>query len=197
MRGRMPGRPKAWRTGKQPGGRMVRPILGAGAMALAMLAFPARASEIEDRFLIMELMDRYGVAHDYGTPADYADLFTADGEIGLPGGPVLVKGRAALEAQAVRDHERYRTAPAADGSTKFLMRHIVTNRVVELTGADSAKGSSYVITMIDDGPGGARILSFARYHDSYVREGGRWLIARRDIELDFGDQELAAKYGFR
>lgn len=178
-------------------GRLAGATVSAVTVAAAMSASPAAATEVEDRFLIMEVMDRYGVVHDYGTPAEYADLFTADGEIGFPNGPVLVKGRAALEAQAVRDHEKYRTAPDANGKTKFLMRHLVTNRVVDLTGPDTAKGSSYVITMIDDGPGGAKILSFSRYHDTFVRQNGRWLISRRDIELDFGDQELAAKYGFR
>ena len=51
---------------------------------------------IADRTLIRELMDRYGIVHDSGTPEEYASLFTADGEIAVAsGGPAIVKGREA------------------------------------------------------------------------------------------------------
>src|SRR5690242_15996408 len=60
--------------------------------------------QIAERTLIRELMDRYGSVHDSGTPEEYADLFTADGEIAA-GGRVLVKGREALLTQAQRDHD--------------------------------------------------------------------------------------------
>src|SRR5690606_3747177 len=45
--------------------------------------------QIADRTLIRELMDRYGTVHDSGTPDEYADLFTAEGEIAIGGGPVV------------------------------------------------------------------------------------------------------------
>jgi hypothetical protein len=63
-----------------------------------------------------ELMDRYGLVHDSGTPEEYADLFTTDGEIATSaGGPAIVKGREALIAQARRDHERFTTEPGPGG----------------------------------------------------------------------------------
>ena len=67
------------------------------AASLMVMSATAVASDAEDRFLIMELMDRYGVIHDFGTPEEYADLFTADGEIGT-----RTKGRQALIEQAKR-----------------------------------------------------------------------------------------------
>ena len=77
---------------------------------------------IADRTLIRELMDRYGIVHDSGTPEEYADLFTADGEIAVAsGGPAIVKGREALIAQARRDHERFGNEPAANGKTTSIM----------------------------------------------------------------------------
>ena len=46
---------------------------------------------IADRTLIRELMDRYGIVHDSGTPEEYADLFSADGEIAVvAGGPAIL-----------------------------------------------------------------------------------------------------------
>jgi hypothetical protein len=94
-----------------------------------------------DRTLIRELMDRYGLVHDSGTPEEYADLFTADGEIAVaPGGPAVVKGRQALLAQARRDHERFGTEPAANGTTTSIMRHLISNAQITITGADTATG---------------------------------------------------------
>jgi SnoaL-like domain len=55
--------------------------------APASLPVADSMQDITDRMLIRELMDRYGIVHDSGSPEDYADLFTADGEIAVaPGG---------------------------------------------------------------------------------------------------------------
>src|SRR5690349_10317730 len=100
---------------------------------------------IADRTLIRELMDRYGIVHDSGTPEEYADLFTADGEIAVaPGAPAIVKGREALLAQARRDHERFGNEPAANGKTTSIMRHLISNAQITLTGAGTATGTCYV-----------------------------------------------------
>ena len=99
------------------------------AASLMLMSATGAASEVEDRFLIMELQDRYGVVHDFGTPEEYADLFTADGTIGT-----RTKGREALIEQAKRDHEKYSAAPGPDGKVSSIMRHIISNRIVKLTG---------------------------------------------------------------
>jgi hypothetical protein len=157
----------------------------------------AAASEAEDRFLIMELMDRYGVIHDFGTPEQYADLFTDDGEIATGKGlPAIVKGRQALLQQARRDHERFGAPPGPDGSFSSIMRHVVSNRMVTLTGPASAEGSSYVVTLINDKEAGPQTLSISRYLDKYVKAGGQWRISRREIILESGNQVLGRKYGF-
>ena len=112
-------------------------------LAALCLLFPllSPASEAEDRFLVMELMDRYGVVHDFGTPEQYADLFTEDGEIATgKGRPAIVKGRQALIQQAKRDHERFGAPPGPDGEFSSIMRHVISNRVVSLTGPASAEG---------------------------------------------------------
>lgn len=167
--------------------------------SVACLIFPllSAASEAEDRFLIMELMDRYGVVHDFGTPEQYADLFTEDGEIATgKGRPAIVKGRQALIQQAQRDHERFGAPPGPDGEFSSIMRHVISNRVVSLTGSASAEGSSYVITLINDREQGPQMLSISRYLDKYVKAGGQWKISRREIILESGNQALGRKYGF-
>lgn len=166
-------------------------------IAVAQIAAPLRASEAEDRFLITELMDRYGTIHDFGTPEEYADLFTADGEMAIGGTPIVIKGREALMAQARRDHEKYVLPPGPDGKSMSFMRHIISNRLVELTGPDTANGSCYVMTYVQDGDEGPKLLSIGRYIDRYEKQAGQWRIAHREIKLEFGDQELAKKLGFR
>lgn len=159
-----------------------------------MLAQPAIAGATEDRWAIVNLVMRYGELHDFGSPQDYAAQFTADAEM-VVAGRVVARGHDAIAAQAKHDHERFGvTLP--DGTQSSLMRHLISNAVVESLDGDHATASSYVTTIIRDGDEGPKILSVGRYLDSVERVGGRWRIARRTIVLDFGNAELGRKYGF-
>ncbi len=152
---------------------------------------------IADRTLIRELMDRYGIVHDLGTPEEYADLFTDDGEIAVAtGGPAIVKGRQALIAQARKDHERFGNEPAANGKTTSIMRHLISNAQITNTSADSAAGSCYVTTVVKQGDVGPEILSISRYTDRYVKQSGEWRIQRREITIEFGNAALGKQLGF-
>ena len=170
---------------------------------LLLLAAPMRLpaadslQAIADRTLIRELMDRYGMVHDSGTPEEYADLFTADGEIAVAaGGPAIVKGRQGLIAQARRDHERFGNEPAADGKTTSIMRHLISNSVIALTGSESATGTCYVTTVVKKGDIGPAILSISRYTDLYAKQHGQWHIRRREITIEFGNAALGKQLGF-
>ena len=151
--------------------------------------------QIAERTLIRELMDRYGTVHDSGTPEEYADLFTAEGEIAAAGGRVLAKGREALMEQARRDHDRFGDTDA-NGRWTSIMRHLISNAQITLTGDATAEGTCYVTTVVKKGDVGPAILSISRYADRYVKVGGDWRIERREIFLEFGNSELAAKLGF-
>jgi hypothetical protein len=162
-----------------------------------MLAAADSLQAIADRTLIRELMDRYGIVHDSGTPEEYADLFTADGEIAVaPGGPAIVKGRQGLMAQARRDHQRFGNEPAANGKTTSIMRHLISNSVITLTGPNSAIGTCYVTTVVKKGDIGPAILSISRYTDRYAKQHGEWRIRRREITIEFGNDALGKQLGF-
>jgi hypothetical protein len=166
-------------------------------VACAGLQAADSMQEIADRLLIRELMDRYGVVHDSGSPEEYADLFTADGEIAVAaGGPAIVKGRPALMAQARRDHERFGNEPAANGSTTSIMRHLISNAQVTITGEGRATGTCYVTTVVKKGEVGPAILSISRYADRYVKQNGAWRIQRREITIEFGNGALGRQLGF-
>jgi len=150
----------------------------------------------DDRALILDLMNRYGAVHDFGSPEEYADLFTTDGVIMVGTGPALAEGRAALIAMAKSDHERFSTDPDKDGKTTSIMRHLISNAQISVTGPNTADGMSYVTTIVQKGNIGPAILSVGRYKDQFRKENGEWRIARRQIFLDFGDNELGKKLGF-
>ena len=165
--------------------------------APAMLPAADSLQAIADRTLIRELMDRYGIVHDSGTPEEYADLFMPDGEIAVAaGGPAIVKGREALMAQARRDHERFGNEPAANGKTTSIMRHLISNTQITLTGADTATGICYVTTVVKKGDVGPAILSISRYTDRYAKKNGEWRIQRREITIEFGNSALGKQLGF-
>lgn len=164
-----------------------------GSVSAPALASPSQA---DDRLQIYELMDRYGVVHDFGTPEAYAQLFTADAEISIGSGPPVAKGREALAAMAARDHQRFGGGVTSDGKAALIMRHVISNRSVELVGKDAARGSCYVTTLIRTPDNGLAVLSIGRYEDEYVRQGGQWRISKRRIMIDLGDQKLAKQFGF-
>ncbi len=168
----------------------------AGAMLMLALPTAVAAGSADDRLQIYELMDRYGVVHDLGTPEDYAALFTPDAEISIGSGPPVTKGHDAIVAAAVRDHQRFGGATTSDGKASLIMRHVISNRQATLTGKNTARGSSYVTTLIRTPDNTMAVLSVGRYEDEYVRQDGRWLISRRRILLDLGDQKLAKQLGF-
>jgi hypothetical protein len=151
--------------------------------------------QIAERVLIRELVDRYGTVHDSGTPEEYADLFTADGEIAVGGGRVIVKGRDALMEQARRDHDRFGDTDA-NGRWTSIMRHLISNAQITLTGDTTAEGTCYVTTVVKKGDVGPAILSISRYVDRYVKSSGEWRIERREIFMEFGNSELGARLGF-
>jgi len=176
-----------------------RRIIAAWLLLAASTALPAADSmqAIADRLQIRELLDRYGVVHDSGTPEEYADLFTADGEIAVAaGGPAIVKGREALIAQARRDHERFTTEPGPGGKLTSIMRHLISNAQVTITGADTATGTCYVTTVVKKGDIGPAILSISRYTDRYTRQKGEWRIQRREITIEAGNSALGKELGF-
>ena len=174
-------------------------LLAFPAMGVAAPAAPGSGDALQaivDRSLIRELMDRYGVVHDSGSAEEYADLFTDDGEIAVaPGGAAVVKGRRALMDQARRDHERF-SVTGTDGRSTSLMRHLISNSQITLTGRDTATGTCYVTTVVKKEDVGPAILSISRYTDRYARSDGRWLIQRREITLEFGNSALASQLGF-
>ncbi|WP_232220020.1 nuclear transport factor 2 family protein [Prevotella falsenii] len=100
-------------------------------------------------------------------------LFTEDAEvISKSGGQVFVcKGR-----------EEIGKAFAAFLAGFDVVYHLNGQQTVEIDG-DKATGISYChVTLIGNGK---RNQSGVRYHDTYVKQNGRWLIKKRESDFMF------------
>jgi uncharacterized protein (TIGR02246 family) len=119
----------------------------------------------EDRDEIRDLYSRYCLHVDTGTPEQWADLFTTDGEFGGPVEPVI--GREALKGFA--------TDVLAGGGG---MHHMVSNVALDVNG-DDAVGTASVAIYVGGAPG-----IVGRYQDELRRVDGQWKFSRRNFRPD-------------
>jgi hypothetical protein len=136
----------------------------------------------QDYIDIQQLSARYAFAIDtcVNAGADFADLFTEDGEFsvsqqwGVPGNR-KTKGRVALMDAAGGDG----VGGCKDPKTTlgYGISHIVVNHVITPT-PDGATGKSYILAI---GVGGdpTRIERQGGYDDVYVKTGSGWHIKSR------------------
>lgn len=142
----------------------------------------------DDRILVdmtdpSNLAARYALAVDDRDAAALAALFTEDAEFVQPpaltrgAGEVVTAGRDAIVATVL-------------GGTAHLhgTHHAVHQPVVDVDG-DTAIGRVYCQAHhLYRGRDGMRDNVIAiRYRDNYRRVDGRWLIARRELTVDFAE----------
>lgn len=123
-----------------------------------------------DRTMIQDLLGRYAFAIDYEThdPGLWAALFTEDGCFEIPVMRVVVRGRDNLREFAAGLH---RTIPG--------LHHVMTNLMVDVDG-DRATGKCELNEFLLRPEGIYNNLQ-GWYADEYVRQGPRWLFARRQV----------------
>ncbi|MGE0227838.1 MAG: nuclear transport factor 2 family protein [Dehalococcoidia bacterium] len=121
-----------------------------------------------DRLDILDLAARYSHATDHGDGEALAATFTEDGVFDGPGGSR--QGRAA-----------HVEATNALGASGMVLRHFISNAVIEGDG-DAATMQLYVeVKNLGDL---TTPMLIGRYHDELRRVDGRWLFARRSVEVD-------------
>jgi ketosteroid isomerase-like protein len=132
------------------------------------------AATMDDRAAIAALVYGYAERIDAGDLAGVAALF-ADGvfrsERGgrYEGTPAV---RAVLE-KLVKLHD--------DGTPRT--KHVTTNLVVEVDG-DAATARSYFTVLQQTAAVPLQAIVAGRYHDRFVRVGGRWRFADRLVHMD-------------
>jgi hypothetical protein len=125
---------------------------------------------------IRQLLAAYHFAGDRGRVDDLAATFAEDGVMEFASGTHC--GREAIREALSGVGRR-----EGGGPIGFLHHHLTTSHI-DLSGPDSATGSSYFLVMSRVG-----IDHSGRYADEYVRVEGQWLIARRRVTVAWASTE--------
>ncbi|HEY2214598.1 MAG TPA: nuclear transport factor 2 family protein [Acidimicrobiales bacterium] len=143
--------------------------------------------ELIAREKIRDSLALYNWSGDAFRLSELASAFCPDGTLEIRGRDAL-KGRNAIigflagEDDSSDDESRRaaRIHTPADGQTKRIVRHNLTNiRFLEL-GSEQALVACYFTVFTDIG-----LDHYGRYRDTFVPQGDEWLIAHRFVSTDW------------
>ena len=123
----------------------------------------------EEIMEINHLTNRYNQAADSGDGKAFAETFTEDGILEMPGSDPIV-GRNALEV-------------SGDSFPQLIegVRHWTNNQVVEIDG-DSATASCYLLLMNAGSP--PSMMTTGSYSDELTKTDQGWKFTKRSVSLD-------------
>ena len=130
-------------------------------------------AQIEDQMALKRLVDTFSNLADVKDVAAQLDLFTDDAEVVSKAGEQVFASKGKKEI--------------GEAFTGFLalfdvVYHLNGQQTVDIDG-DTATGISYCyVTLIG---GSKKQQSGVRYHDTYVKQDGRWLIKKRESDFMF------------
>ncbi len=133
--------------------------------------------DIADKLAVHELLGRSAYALDERELETLADCFAADARLTLriAGGDLVgpFEGREGImklmtDSMAAQQDQR---------------RHVVTNAFFAAEEADAAEVVSN-LTLLSVSEGRVQTISCGLYRDRAIRDGDRWRLATRHIELD-------------
>lgn len=126
------------------------------------------SAQVEDQLALKRLVDTFSNLADVKDVKTQMDLFTDDAEVHSKAGEhvSVMKGKAFADYLALFD----------------VVYHLNGQQTVDIDG-DTATGISYCyVTLIGNGK---KNQSGVRYHDTYVKQNGKWLIKRRESNFMF------------
>lgn len=165
-------------------------LLCAPACALAQdLTLEQRVERMEAESEIRHMLIEYGAYLDSRNFAAYADLFASDGE--WIGGFGRFEGPAAIR-KMLEDN----LGVAEPGFVNKSNFHMLTNPLIEIDGDRATVSSKYLFWTRSPENRPTPLLA-GRYVDEFVREGGKWKIARRTTwgEIPYRDPNEPAQAG--
>ena len=128
--------------------------------------------ELVARELIRDTIARYAHLVDRGRIDELLELFAEDATLEAGDAPPA-RGRAAIRAVFVGTGARLATAAPP------LVRHHVSNVLIDVAGPDAATAQSYFVAFTARGAD-----HWGRYRDRFVRQGSRWLFQHRRARAD-------------
>ncbi|MEV4810988.1 nuclear transport factor 2 family protein [Micromonospora avicenniae] len=142
------------------------------------------SDQLADRLAIRDLVDAYAHLADRRDAQGQAALFSDDARVAVYDG----EPDSTEPAQVLTGRE---DLAAAFGSLRSYDKttHFNGQSTVTLDG-DRATGETYCLAhhlWIEEGQRTLMVMSI-RYHDTFVRQGGRWLFAERRLITDWVDR---------
>ncbi len=137
-----------------------------------------------DEAQIRRTMTDFNIAGDRGQVDKMAALFTEDGIM-------MFSGRQATGPEAIRammSSINHKSDSDSGQPPVTKLRHHVTTSQIDLNG-DSATGRSYFIVFTNNGP-----YHMGVYVDAFRRVEGKWLIARREVRVDWYGTATADRF---
>lgn len=169
-------------------------------MAQSLEELSTVVARLSDEREIERIILSYGHVIDFGTPADYAALFTDDGVVEVRSAFFQVLGldigipKPLMELMVSRGAE-----PTADGMAfrgeaalkAFVTRpprtarslHVTSQPLVRLIDADTAEAKSYLRIYSHAPQAQPQLMGFGRYLDEFKRTASGWRIRQRVIEM--------------
>ena len=132
---------------------------------------------IEDQLALKRLVDTFSNLADNKDVKSQMDLFTEDAE-------VISK----TKDQTFKSKGKEEISKAFSGYLALfdIVYHLNGQQTVDIKG-DTATGTSYCcVTLIGKGK---KNQSGVRYHDTYVKKNGKWLIKKRESDFMFTSVE--------
>ena len=137
----------------------------------ALMTTTWACAQTDDQLALKKLVDTFSNLADVKDVKSQMDLFTDDAELHTKNGEnvYVLKGKEQI-AKAFSDF-----------LAQFdVVYHMNGQQTVEING-DTATGISYCFeTLIGNGK---RNQSGVRFHDTYVKQNGKWLIKRRESNV--------------
>jgi uncharacterized protein (TIGR02246 family) len=134
----------------------------------------AVSARIEAELQIRNVIARIAILADQGDLDEYADQFTEDAVWAFPSAPR--HGRANIRAGAEARRVEGTTGPGT------ATRHVISTVAVQVDQSDRATADSYFV-FLQNTTTSPTIFNMGAYHDSFVRDGQSWRLARREITL--------------
>ena len=135
-----------------------------------------RLARLEAERDIRDLMVRYAESLDYGDNQAWAGCFAPEAgfDVRMRGEPMF----AHAGTQALADF-----AAGHTHAPDVYHKHFLSVPAIEFTGSDTATARTY-FTMLHERPQGPIVLVIGRYLDELERRDGRWVFARRVVDME-------------
>lgn len=138
-----------------------------------------KLQEAQDKEEIRNLVDQFSILADVKDPAGQMELFTPDAEV-----TITMNGESRTMDYAQTEEAFTRVLTGTDS-----LYHMNGQVSIEVNG-DAATGTVYCrVVLVNENEDGVVMETDEGviYHDEYVRQDGKWLIARRNSNFIYQD----------